>query len=96
MDFCMFMYDWVPLLSTWKYLSTVIGYIPIQNKKVFKNGQNDILYIFWKIVACIYTECSLQIGVSVSKGKLVIYVLKMFFNLQFHHQYRLTPISLSN
>ena len=36
MEFRMFMYDWVPLLSTWKYLNTVIGYIPIQNKKVLK------------------------------------------------------------
>ena len=35
-DFHMFMYDWVPLLSTWKYHNSVIGYIPIQNKKVFK------------------------------------------------------------
>ena len=57
----------------------------------------QLIYSFEKKkVACIYIEFSLQIGVSVSKGKFAIYLLKTFFNLQFHHQYRLTPISLSN
>ena len=38
-DRYMYMYGWVPLLSTWNYDNIINGYAPIQNKK-FNNHKN--------------------------------------------------------